>query len=129
MECPNKCAYIVIDNGAYVSASDKENEFVLTTDLNAYKFIDSSGDVDEVSDSVECTANYQFIFAQHVLITQFEPVDKLQRHNLFQMFLIVNNYRVRDIIDGGSSNNLVSSDLAKTFDLGTHALPHPYHVL
>ena len=44
------------------------------------------------------------------------------------MFLIVNNFCVRAIIDGGSSNNLVSSKLVKTLGLSTCALPHSYHV-
>ena len=44
------------------------------------------------------------------------------------MFLIVNNFHVHAIIDGGSSNNLVSSELVKTLGLSTHALPHSYHV-
>jgi hypothetical protein len=38
---------------------------------------------------VACTTNYQSILVQWVLSTQVEQVDKLQRHNLFQMFLIV----------------------------------------
>ena len=61
---------------------------------------------------------------QPLLSTQAKPVDKLQRHNLFQMFLIVNNFCVRAIIDGGSSNNLVSSELVKTLGLATWALPY-----
>ena len=44
------------------------------------------------------------------------------------MFLIVNNFCVCAIIDGGSSNNLVSSELVKTLGLSTRALPHSYHV-
>ena len=75
-----------------------------------------------------CTVDYKSILVQRVLSTQVEPVDKLQRHNLFQMFLIVNNLCVRAIIDGGSSNNLVSSKLVKTLGLSTRALPHSYHV-
>ena len=90
--------------------------------------MNSAEDPDEVIDSVACTADYKSILVQRVLSTQVEPVDKLQRHNLFQMFLIVNNFRVRAIIDGGSSNNLVSSELVKTLGLSTCALPHSYHV-
>ena len=118
-ECPSKRAYIATDDGGYASASDEENEFALATDLYADKFADSAEDPDEVIDSVACTADYKSILVQRVLSTQVEPVDKLQRHNLFQMFLIVNNFRVRAIIDGGSSNNLVSSELVKTLGLST----------
>jgi hypothetical protein len=127
-ECPSKRAYIVTDDGGYVSASDEENEFALAIDTTAGKYEDSPADADEVLDSVACTANYQSIQVQRVLSTQAEQVDKLQRHNFFQMFLIVNNCCVRAIIDGGSSNNLVSSELVKTLGLTTRALPHPYHV-
>ena len=127
-ECPSKHAYIATDDGGYASASVEENEFALATDLYADKFADSAEDPDEVIDSVACTADYKSILVQRVLSTQVEPVDKLQRHNLFQMFLIVNKFRVRAIIDGGSSNNLVSSELVKTLSLSTRALPHSYHV-
>jgi hypothetical protein len=127
-ECPSKRAYIATDDGGYASASDEENEFALATDLYADKFADSAEDPDEVIDSVACTADYKSILVQRVLSTQVEPVDKLQRHNLFQMFLIINNFRVRAIIDGGSSNNLVSSELVKTLGLSTRVLPHSYHV-
>ena len=75
-----------------------------------------------------CTLDCKSILVQRVLSTQVEPVDKLQRHNLFQMFLIVNNFPVHAIIDGGSSNNLVSSELVKSLGLSTHALSHSYHV-
>jgi hypothetical protein len=44
------------------------------------------------------------------------------------MFLIINNFRVRAIIDGESSNNLVSSEPIRTLGLSTRALPHSYHV-
>jgi hypothetical protein len=127
-ECPSKRTYIATDDGGYVSASDEENDFALAIDTTTGKYEDSPDDVDEVIDSVACTANYLSILVQQVLSTQVEQVDKLQRHNLFQMFLIVNNCRVRAIIDGGSNNNLVSSELAKTLGLTTRALPHPYHV-
>jgi len=60
-DCPSKCAYIAIDDGGYVSASDEDNEFALAIDLAAGKYEDSPNDVDEVINSVACTANYQSI--------------------------------------------------------------------
>ena len=63
-----------------------------------------------------------------MLSAQVEQADKLQCHNLFQMFLIVKDCRVRAIIDDRGSNNLVNSDLVKNLGLTTRALPHPYHV-
>jgi hypothetical protein len=37
--------------------------------------------------------------------------DKHQRHNLFNMFLVVKDCRVHIIIDGGSCNNLVNVEV------------------
>ena len=58
--------------------------------------------------SAAATENYRTLIVQQMLSTQMEKGEQLQRHNLFQMFLIVNDFRVRDIIDVGSCNNLVS---------------------
>ena len=52
--------------------------------------------------------------------------EKIQRKNLFHMFLKVKDYRVLIIIDSGSCSNLVSSDLVKKFGLPTRSTPHPY---
>ena len=60
-DCPNKLAYIATDDGGYVSASDEENEFALTTDLYVDKFADSAEDPDKVNDSVACTVDYKSI--------------------------------------------------------------------
>ena len=65
---------------------------------------------------------------QRVLSAQVEHEDKLQRHNLFQIYFIINKCRVRTIIDGGSCNNLVSADFVKKFGLSTCAHTHPYHI-
>jgi hypothetical protein len=59
------------------------------------------------------------IIVQRVLSTQIQPSEKLQCHNLFQIFFVIKNRRARVIIDGGSCNNLVSSDLAKKLGLTT----------
>jgi hypothetical protein len=47
---------------------------------------------------------------------------------LFQTFFDIENRRARVIIDGGSCNNLVSSDLVKKLGLTTREHPHPYHI-
>src|SRR5438128_25261 len=57
-----------------------------------------------------------------------EQADKLQCHNLFQMFLIIKDAHVRVIIDGGSCNNLVSTDLVKNLGLTSQAHSHPYYI-
>ena len=63
-----------------------------------------------------------------MLSTQIEQPEKLQCHNLFQIFFVIKNRRARVIIDGGSCNNLVSSDLVKKLGLTTRPHPHPYHI-
>lgn len=75
---------------------------------------DTEDSIEEAIDIVASSTTYQLIIVQHVLSTQVERADKHQRHNLFQMFLIIKDCHVRTIIDGGSTNNLVSSDLPKT---------------
>ena len=65
---------------------------------------------------------------QRVLSSQVQQPEKLQRHNLFQIFFGINNRRVRVIIDEGSYNNLVSSDLVNKFGLTTRPYPYPYHI-
>jgi predicted aspartyl protease len=57
-----------------------------------------------------------------------EQAEQQQRHSLFQTFFIINNRRVRVIIDSGSCNNLVSSDLVKKLGLTTCPHPHSYHI-
>jgi hypothetical protein len=54
--------------------------------------------------------------------------EKLQRHNLFQIFFIVKDYRVRTIIDGGSCNNLVSADFMAKIGSMTHLHTHPHYI-
>jgi hypothetical protein len=54
--------------------------------------------------------------------------DKIQRHNLFHIFFIVNDCHVLIIIDGGSFNNLVNSEVVKKLGLTTRAYPHPYNI-
>jgi hypothetical protein len=62
----------------------------------------------------------------------FERLDgqvvKLQHHNLFHTFFIVNNYCALTIIDGGSCNNLVNVDVVKNLGLTMRAHTHSYHI-
>jgi hypothetical protein len=54
--------------------------------------------------------------------------DKRQRHNLFNMFLVVKDTRVHTIIDGGSCNNLENDEVVKKLGLTTREHPYPYHI-
>ena len=65
---------------------------------------------------------------QQVLSAHMDNSEKLQRHNLFQIFFIIKNCHVRTIIDGGSCNNLVSADFVAKIGLTTRAHTHPYYI-
>lgn len=125
-DCPSqRRTFIATEDGGYVSASDIEDDYTPETN--------NAGDDETESDGEEilgtaATEKYQALIVQRVLSTQVEQADTLQRHNLFQMYLIVKDRRVRVIIDGGSCNNLVSSDLVNKLGLTTRPHPHPYHI-
>jgi hypothetical protein len=59
---------------------------------------------------------------------QVDHTDKIQCHNLFDIFFVVNDCRVLTIIDGGSCKNLVNSEVVKKLGLTTRAHPHPYNI-
>jgi hypothetical protein len=54
--------------------------------------------------------------------------EKIQCHNLFQIFFIVKDCHVRTIIDGGNCNNLVSVDFMANIGLMTRLHTHPYYI-
>ena len=117
-DCPSQQAYIAIEDG-YISASDIED--------------DEEEEAEEAAEGghvlgSENTVAFRSIIVKRVLSVQAQQPEKLQRHNLFQIFFIINNRRARVIIDGGSCNNLVSSDLVKKLGLATRPHPHPYHI-
>ena len=118
-DCPSQRAYIATDDGEYVSTSDVEdnNEGDQATDSDTEEILGAAA-----------TDHYRALIVQWVLSTQIEQAQELQRHNLFQIYFVVQDRRVRVIIDGGSCNNLVSSDLVKKLGLATRTHPHPYHV-
>jgi hypothetical protein len=89
----------VTDDGGYVSASDVEDDFALQTN-NAGDLDDDDAEVFGSEHTEEF--NTKTYVVQRVLSAQVDASKKLQRHNLFQIFFIVKDYRVRTIIDGGS---------------------------
>lgn len=115
-DCPSQRAYIATEDG-YISTSDSED--------------DEAAEVDEESGVVfgcEDTTAFRSIIVQRVLNVQAQQPEKFQCHNLFQIFFVINNRRAHVIIDGGSCNNLVSSDLVKKLGLATRPHPHPYYI-
>ena len=126
-DCPSHRAFIAAPDGnGYVSASNVEDDLVLAANIVA----DSEEDEGETIDSIATMVDLPSLLVQHVLSSKAEHEDeeKLQRKNLFHMFLIVQNCRVLTIIDSGSCSNLVSSDLVKKFGLTTRSIPHPYYL-
>jgi hypothetical protein len=102
-----------------------EDDFALQTN--------NAGDLDDDDVEVfgsEHTEEYstKTYVVQQVLSAQVDTSKKLQCHNLFQIFFIVKNCRVRTIIDGGSCNNLVSADFMAKIGLMTLLHTHPYYI-
>lgn len=57
-----------------------------------------------------------------------EKAEQNQRHMLFQTKCVIKERSCRLIIDGGSCNNLASSDMVEKLALTTKPHPHPYHI-
>jgi hypothetical protein len=124
-DCLSKKSYIAADDGGYVSASDVEDDFALQTN--------NAGDLDD--DDVEVFGsehmeeyNTKIYVVQRVLSAQVDTSEKLQCHNLFQIFFVVKDCRVCTIIDGESCNNLVSADFMAKIGLMTCLHTHPYYI-
>jgi hypothetical protein len=121
-DCPSKKSYIATDDGGYVSASDVEDDFVLQTN--------NAGDLDDDDAEVfgsEHTEEYntKTYVVQWGLSAQVDTLEKLQHHNLFQIFFVVKDCCVRTIIDGGSCNNLMSANFMAKIGLMTCLHTHP----
>jgi hypothetical protein len=111
---------VATEYGGYISTSDVEEED--DDDVAAHDAEDhilGSGD----------TSGYMNIIVQRVLNTQIQQPERLQRHNLFQIFFVIKNRHARVIIDGESCNNLVSSDLVTKFYHSTASTSIPYLVV
>ncbi|WVZ62833.1 hypothetical protein U9M48_012533 [Paspalum notatum var. saurae] len=89
-ECLSKRGYIATDNGGYISTSEAKED-VQASEKDSAAF---GGD-----DAEDYTYNGTYV-VQRVLSAQVEHEDKLQWHNLFQIYFIINKCRVRTIIDG-----------------------------
>jgi hypothetical protein len=121
----SKKSYIAIDDRGYVSASDVEDDFTLHTN-NAGDLYDDDAEVFGSEHTEEY--NTKTYVVQRVLSAQVDTSEKLQRHNLFQIFFVVKDCCVCTIIDGVSCNNLVSADFMAKIGLTTHIHTHPYYI-
>ncbi|XP_066160256.1 uncharacterized protein [Oryza sativa Japonica Group] len=57
-----------------------------------------------------------------------EKVEQNQRHTLFRTKCVIKERSCRMIIDGGSCNNLASSEMVEKLALSTKPHPHPYYI-
>jgi hypothetical protein len=57
-----------------------------------------------------------------------EKAKQNQRHTLFQTKCVIKERSYRIIIEGGSCNNLASSDMVEKLALSTKPHPHMYHI-
>jgi hypothetical protein len=124
-DCPSKKSYIATDDGGYISASDVEDDFAPQTN-NAGGLDDDDAEVFGSEHTEEY--NTKTYVVQQVLSAQVDTSEKLQCHNLFQIFFVIMDCRVRTIIDGGSCNNLVSAYFMEKIGLTTHLHTHPYYI-
>jgi hypothetical protein len=71
---------------------------------------------------------YEGLIVQRVLSAQIEKAEQNQRHILFQTKCVIKERSCRMIIEGGSYNNLASSEIVQKLALTTKPHPHPYYI-
>ena len=110
-DCPSKRVMIVRDNGAYSSASDFDDETYAMLAAN------HAGSEDETEQHIgdDAAERYESLVVCRVLSAQMEKAEQHQRHNLFHTKCVVMERSCRIIIDGGSCNNLSSSERFPSF--------------
>jgi hypothetical protein len=123
-DCSSKHVFVIRDDGEYSFASDfDEDTLALLTADNA-----SNDDHPEEHIGTGDANHYESLIMQCVLSTQMERVKQNQRHTLFQTKCVIKKQSCRMIIDGGSCNNLASSDMVEKFAITTEPHPRPYHI-
>jgi len=126
-DCPSRRALIATEDG-YVSASDVEYDLALAANIAADP-TEGNQDTEIITiDTVTASVGYPSLLVQHVLSSHviYEEDKQIQSHNLFHIYLIVQGCRVLTIIDSGSCNNLVSSNLVEKLGLPTRQHSYPY---
>ena len=116
---PSKHVMVVKDDGEYSSPSDFED------DALALLATDHAGSEEQPEEQIgaEDADHYESLIVQCVLSAQMEKAEQNQRHTLFQTKCVIKERSCRLIIDGGSYNNLASSDMVEKLALTTK--PHP----
>jgi len=121
-DCPSKRVLIVKNDGEYSSASELDED---TLALLANDHAGSEECPEEHINAAEAD-RYESLIVQRVLSAQMEKAKQNQRHTLFQTKCVIKERSCRVIIDGGSCNNLASSDMVEKLALTTQPHPHPY---
>jgi len=126
-DCPSRRAFIATED-EYISASDVEDDLALAANIGADP---TEGDQDTETiaiDSVAASTGYPSLLVLRVLSSRVvhEEDKQIQHHNLFPIYLIMQGCHVLTIIDNGSCNNLVSSDLVEKLGLTTQQHSYPY---
>jgi hypothetical protein len=123
-DCPSKRILVVKDDGAYSSASDFDE------DTLAWFAADHAGNERIPEEHINAGAgeHYESLIVHRVLSAQIENAEQNQRHILFQTKCGIKERSCRIIIDGGSCNNLASSEMVEKLALSTKPHPHPYHI-
>jgi hypothetical protein len=124
-DCPSKKYYIATNDRGYVSASNIEDDFSLQTN-NACELEDDDAEV--LGGEHMAEYNTKTYVVEWDLSAQVDTSEKLQRHNLFQIFFVIKDCRICTITDSGSCNNLVSADFVTKIGLMTCHHTHPYYI-
>jgi hypothetical protein len=115
---------VIKDDGEYSSACDFDE------DTLALLATDHAGNDDHPKEhiGIDDAGYYENLIVQCVLSTQMERVEQNQWHTLFQIKCVIKEWSCHVIIDGGSCNNLASSDMV--YKLAPITKPHqlPYHI-
>jgi len=123
-DCPSKRVLVVKEDGEYSSASEFDE------DTLALFAADDAGNKEPPEEHIDAgdATHYESLIVQRVLSAQMENAEQNQRHTLFQTKCVIKECSCHMIIDGGSCNNLASSDLVEKLALSTKPHPHPYHI-
>jgi hypothetical protein len=115
---------VATNDGGYSSASDYDED---TLALLAAEDAGTEEPLDEQIGAEEAD-HYESLIVERVLSAQMEKAEQNQRHTLFQTKCVIKERSCRLIIDGGSCNNLASSDMVEKLALTTKPHPHPYYI-
>nr|XP_025877451.1 uncharacterized protein LOC112936983 [Oryza sativa Japonica Group] len=122
-DCPSKRVLVVKNDGEYSSASDFDDD---TLALLAADHADNEPPEEHIGAAF--ADHYESLIVQRVLSAQMEKAEQNQRHTLFQTKCVLKERCCRMIIDGGSCNNLASSEMVEKLALSTKPHPHPYYI-